>query len=222
MKKKTLIAAAMTAAISTGLVATAMAPAVAAELQAKADENTAEQTRADQDLIKVSEDALMTIRNVGSARLALFNGLPSKAQVYTDAAVTRAAATLKDADKYSLDIKTSKKDGERYVPFSTGLIVAETLEPDKEKHEHIALDNKHRHKVESQKAMEALKVDEIGMAVSTELLPVKTAKSYIEDAAKLIGEGKYYQANLSLKAVQDSVITEIIDTNTIPKNEKHS
>jgi hypothetical protein len=218
MKKKTLIATALTAVITTGLVATALSPVIAAELQEKA----AQQTKVAQDSIKVSEDALMTMRNVGSARLALFNGSPAKAQIYTDAAVTRATATLNDADKYALDINASKKDGEKYVPFNAGLTVAETLEPNNERLKAIANSSKPQGKSESQKATEPLKVDEIGVAVSTELLPIQAAKTHIEDAAKLIGEGKYYQANLALKAVQDSVITEIVDTSAIPKNETHS
>jgi hypothetical protein len=220
--KKTLIATALIAAISTGMAATAMSPVIAADLQAKADENSTEQTKSDQDLIRVSEDALKTMRDVGSARLALFNGLPGQAQVYIDAAVTRSAAALRDADKYALDIKASKKDGEKYVPFNAGLTVAETLEPGKEKQKHTAGANRHLNKGESKKAMETLKVDEIDFAIATELLPIQTAKTQIEDAARLIGEGKYYEANLALKAVQDSVVTEILDADAVPNNEANS
>jgi hypothetical protein len=222
MKKKTLIAAALTAAMSTGLVATAMSPVIAAELQAKAADNSTEQTKPDQDLINVSEDAQNTMRDVGVARLALFNGLPGKAQVYIDAAVTRSDAALRDADKYALDIKASKKDGEKYVPFDAGLTLAEILEPSKEKREHISRANEHLHKGETKKAMEELKVGEIDVALTTELLPIQAANKHIVDAARLIGEGKYYEANLALKAVQDSVVTEILDTNAVPENEAHS
>lgn len=222
MKKKTLVAAALTAAISTGLVATAMSPVIAAELQAKANENAAEQTRADQDMIKVSEDAQVTMRNVVGARLAIFNGLPGKAQVYTDAAVTRANAALKDADKYALDIKASKNDGEKFLPFNAGLTVAEIFEPGKDKSNHTARANRHLQKGETKKTIETLKVDDVNVALSAELLPIQAAKTHIEDAAKLIEAGKYYDANLALKAVEDSVITEIIDAGALQQSKASS
>lgn len=222
MNKKTLTAAALITAISTGMAATALSPVIAAELQAKADENSTEQTKSDQDLIRVSEDALKTMRDVGGARLAIFNGLPGQAQVYIDAAVSRSAAALKDADKYALDIKASKKDGEKYVPFNTGVTVAETLEPNKEKQNNTTRANRHMHKSDTQNAMDTLKVDDIDVALAAELLPIQTAKTHIDDAARLIGEGKYYEANLALKAVQDSVVTEILDADAVQNNEAHS
>ena len=222
MTKKSLTTAALLAVITTGLVATAFTPVIAAELQEKAAEKNMDKTKAGQDFIKVSEDALMTMRNVGGARLALFNGSPDKAQTYADAAVTRATATLKDADKYAVDIKESKKDGQKYVPFNTGVTVAETLEPGNEKHKHIAMANRHVHKGKTSKDKETLKVDGINVALTTELIPIQTAKTQIEDAARLIGEGKYYEANLALKAVEDSVVTEILDTNALQKNKAQS
>jgi len=211
MNSKKLITAAMTTAISTMLVTAAMAPVLASEQQSTVAKSETEQTKTEQDLVKVSTDASMTMRNVDDARLALFNGLPDKAQTYTDAAVTRAAATLKDADKYALDINALKQDGEKYVPFDASVIVSELLEPDKEKSEQIAKGDKQSNDSESQTTLESLKVDGIDVALTTDLLPIQTAKIYIEDAAKLIADNKYYEANLALKAVEDSVITEIIN-----------
>ncbi|MCG6937167.1 MAG: YfdX family protein [Gammaproteobacteria bacterium] len=222
MNKKKLTTAALLAVITTGLAATVLTPVVAAELQHKADEKTMEQTQTKQDYIKVSDDALMTMRNVGGARLAIFDGAPDRAQIYVDAAVTRASATLRDADKYALDIKAAKNDGEKYVPFNAGLSVAETLVPNKENMKHISRANGQMHKGQTKKAVETLKVNGIDVALSTELLPIKAAKVEIEDAAKLIGDGKYYQANLVLKSVEDSVITEVFNTDAIPKTADHS
>lgn len=222
MSRKILSTTALLAVITTGLAATALTPVIAAEAQEKATEKTVEQKQADQDFIKVSEDALMTMRNVGGARLAIFDGSPDKAQLYADAAVTRASATLEDADKYALDIKASKKDGEKYIPFNAGLSVAEALVPNKEKLEHVARANRHMHKGETRKAIETLKVGGINVALTTELLPIQTARAHIKDAARLIGEGNYYEANLALKAVEDSVITEILDTDAVQKDKDQS
>jgi len=222
MIKKKLKTAALLAVITAGLAATALTPLVAAELQHQATDKTAEQMKAEQDSFKVSEDALMTMRNVGGARLAIFNGTPDRAQLYADAAVTRADATLKDADKYAVDIKASAKNGDKYVPFNTDLTVAETFKPTKENLEHISMANRHMQKGETKKAIETLKVNGIDVAMTAELLPVQSAKTHIEDAAKLIGEGKYYEANLALKAVENSVVTEMFDTGAMPKDSAHS
>ena len=80
----------------------------------------------------------------------------------------------------------------------------------------------HLHKGETKQAMETLKVAGIDVALNTELLPIQSAKTHIDDAAKLIGEGKYYEANLALKAVEDSVITEVFNTDAIPQNKAKS
>jgi hypothetical protein len=218
MIKKKLTTAALLAVITTGLAATALTPVIAAELQHQAAEKTEKTTeqKKDQDFIKVSDDALMTMRNVGGARLAIFNGTPDKAQLYADAAVTRVDATLKDADKYALDIKESKLNGDKYVPFSSDLTVAETFKPNKENLEHISSANKHMQKGETGKAIQDLKVNGIDVALTTEMIPIQTARTHIEDAAKLISDGKYYEANLALKAVEDSVVTDIFNTDAIP------
>ena len=216
MIKNKLTTAALLAVITTGLAATALTPVIAAELQHQAAEKTTEQKKEDQDFIKVSDDALMTMRNVGGARLAIFNGTPDKAQLYADAAVTRVNATLKDADKYALDIKESKLNGDEYVPFNTDLTVAETFKPNKENLEHISSANKHMQKGETGKAIQTLKVNGIDVALTTEMIPIQAARTHILDAAKLIGDGKYYEANLALKAVEDSVVTDIFNTDAIP------
>ncbi len=218
MLKKSFTTTALFAAITAGLAATVLTPVIAAEPQAKTAENTTQQKQASQDFIKVSDDALMTMRNVDGARLAIFEGSPDQAQVYTDAAVTRATAALKDADKYAMDIKASKEDGQKYVPFNADMTVAETLEPTQGKPVHTTKANNRLQKSDSQQAMETLKVDGVNVAFTTEFLPIQSARARIKVASELIGEGKYYEANLALKAVEDSVVTEVLDTNGVRMN----
>lgn len=216
MNKKSIMAAAVVAALSTGVVTSALHPVFAADTQAKAAETQAEQKTAEQDLIKVSEDALATMRNVHGARLAIFNGSPDKAQTYADAAEARVAAAMKDVDQYALDVKKPVKDDEEFVPFNASLAVAETVVPDEAKMKTIAQANEHLHKGETKKAIEVLKLGEIDVALTTELVPLKLAKAHIDDASKLIGEGKYYEANLALKAVEDAVLIETYAIDEVP------
>ena len=45
---------------------------------------------------------------------------------------------------------------------------------------------------------------------------MKYAKKHIDEAAKLMGEGKYYEANLALKAVEDAVVVETFALDSTP------
>lgn len=227
MLKKQFLAITVATILSTGMLAAGVSPIFAADTSAKAAETQAKSTEpmakkhdveetAQKDFIKVSEDALMSMRNVHGARLAIFNGLPERAQTYVDAAVTRIGATVKDADKYALDIKAPKAD-DRYIPFDASLTVMDTYKPSLEREKHIAKANEHLHKGEKKEAMEVLKLGAIDIAANTSLVPAKFAKEHIEEAAKLLSEGKYYEANLALKAVDDAIVVETYAMDAIPK-----
>jgi ABC-type amino acid transport substrate-binding protein len=220
MIKKQLLAAAIAATLSTAMIASgttsvfaAEDPSASAEASAK---DQATNDAAEEDFVKVSEDALVSMRDLSGARLAIFNGQPEGARTYVDAAVTRIGAAVQDADKFALDTKAPKAD-DSYVPFDANLTVLHAFEPTAEKAKHIAKANEHLHKGEKQDAMEALKLGEIDVAVTTSLVPVKFAKEHIDQAAKLVGEHKYYEANLALKAVEDAVVVETYAIDAVPK-----
>jgi len=226
MIKKQLLAVAIAATLSTGIIASGMTsvfaaddlPATAAESSknAESSKDQASNEAVDKDFVKVSEDALMSMRDLHGARLAIFDGRAEKARTYADAAVTRIAAAVQDADKYALDTKAPKAD-DSYVPFDASLTVLHDFEPTAEKAKHIAKANEHLHKGEKKEAIEALKLAEIDVAVTTSMVPVKFAKEHIDEASKLIGEHKYYEANLALKAVDDAVVVETYGIDSVPK-----
>lgn len=222
MSKKRLLAASIAAALSAGLLAASSVPvyaggepghnAAASTAAAAATTATPETKKianktAEKDFVKVSEDAMLTMRNVRGARLAIFNGLPDRAQTYTDAAVARVQATLKDADKYAVSIK-AVHGNDTYVPFDASLTVADDFVPTPDKMKHVAKAKEHLRKGERKQALEVLKLGDVDVAVGTDLLPVKLAQKQIDQADKLIGEGKLYQANLALKSIEDAVIVE--------------
>ncbi len=233
MNKKQILAAAVVAALSTGMgvsgvgsvLAADAAPAASAPAAATAAQSAAAQPEAgdnaseqatEKELIKVSEDAAITMHNVRGARLSIFNGQPGQALTYVDAAVARAAAAVADAEKYAVDANVPEKD-DAYVPYDASLTVLDTFEPSKAKLQHIAKANEHLHRGEKQEAMEVLKLGEVDVAVTARLVPVKLAKKHIDAAAKLVGEGKYYEANLVLKSVEDATIIETFAIDAVPK-----
>lgn len=225
MSKKPLMAMAVAGALSTALLASGMAPVFAADNPtqgevAKAQTKAMDKT-AKEDFLKVSEDAQMTMRNLRGARLAIFNGMTEEAQTYLDAAVSRSAATVKDADKFAADSKQPAKDDE-YVPFDATLTVADTFVPTEQKIKHIAKANEHLRKGEKKEALEVLQLGGVDVAVSTKLVPAKLAQSHISQADKLVSEGKYYEANLALKAVEDAVVIETVAIDAAPKDKAKS
>lgn len=223
MNKKQLLAAAIAATLSTGMIASVTTTVFAADDKPAATETStnvnATNKEADKDFVKVSEDATTTMRDVHGARLAIFNGETERAQTYVDAAVTRIGSAVEDADKYALDTKTPKAD-DSYVPFDANLTVLNTFEPTADKEKHIAKANEHLHKGEKQEAVKALKLAEIDVAVTTSTVPVKFAKEHIDRAAKFVAEHKYYEANLALKAVDDSVLVETYAIDDVPKTKE--
>jgi ABC-type amino acid transport substrate-binding protein len=220
MIKKQLLAAAIAAALSTGIVAFGITPVSAADDSPTTAEASAKDQvkneEAEKDFVKVSEDAMVSMRDLHGARLAIFNGQPERTRTYLDAAVTRIGAAVKDADQYALDTKAPKAD-DSYVPFDANLTVLDTFEPTAEKAKHIAKANEHLRKGKKKEALEALKLGEIDVAITTSLVPVKFAKEHIDQAAKLVGEHKYYEANLALKAVDDASVVETYATDAVPK-----
>ncbi len=222
MNRKTRLAAAIAVALSTAIVASAITPVFAQEGNTHPATSETQYPAADKDLIAVSEDALLAMRDVRAARLAIFNGLPKKARTYTDAAAARMAAALKDVARYALDIKQPLKGGEAYVPFDASLAVVETGMLGEEKMQHVSKANEHLHKGETKKAVEVLKLGEIDVVLTTRLVPLKAAEQGIQNAVKLVSEGKYYEANIALKAVEDAVLVETFGIDAVPKVKGHS
>lgn len=234
MFKRRLLPATIAAILTTGIAAAGITPVFAmGHADAKnaanntqiTDKNatknkdtkeTAKEKKTDDDLVKVSQDALISLRDLRSARFAIFNGDPDEAQTYVDAAKTRIDVANSEAKKYALDIKAPKKE-DLYVPFDASLTVLDTYQPNDKKAKQIAKANKHLSKGEQKKALDTLKLSDINVAVSTGLLPVKFARTSIDKASDLVRQGKYYEANLALKEVDDAVVIHTFDVDHLPK-----
>ena len=221
MTKKTVLAAAIAGSLSAALLATGATSVLAANTQPQdTTPKTAEQPiskTAEKDLVKVSKDAMMVMNSVRGARFAIFDGKPDEARKDVDAAVTEITNTVKDADKFAVDTKAPARKDDTYVPYDAALTVADTFVPTEENMKHIAKANEHLHKGEKKEALETLKVGKVDVAFTAGLMPVKFAQQRINEAAKLIGDGKYYEANLALKAVDDAVVIETIGVDEAPK-----
>ena len=202
--------------LATGLAASNVSPVFAKGHSVHMSATTWKNKVAEEELVKVSEDAMISLRDIHSARLAIFYGDPEQAQTYVDAAKTRMDVARAEASKYALDAKAPKAS-DWYVPYNATFTVMDTFKPTNDKAKNIAKANKYLRKGKQKEAMETLKLSKIDVAISTGLLPVKFAQENIVKASNLVRNGKFYEANLALKQVDDAVIIQTYGIDDVPK-----
>lgn len=166
--------------------------------------------------IKTVDEAYKAIREIRAARIAIFNGTPEEAAKFADEAQKDLKVAQDSLTEHALMTKQGTEAGNGYVPFDASMSLAEGFVPSDEKSSALEKANEHLSAGKKTEAVAALKLANIDVSVSAALLPAAKSLQHVEDAVKLIKEKKYYEANLALKAVEDSVIIESFDINTIP------
>jgi len=184
MIKKRILTTAVTTALASGLIVVGMASVMAAN---KDDTGTVEDTQTQQDLLKVSDDARLSMLDINDARIALFNGQTDWAQTQVDAAVTRINAAVADAELYAIDVDKGDRD-EWFIPFDTRVSMVDTYEVDDATADNDQADmpmtanhkaGKHmavKHRMATTDE-DDIKLDDVDVSVSSGLLPVKYARS---------------------------------------------
>ncbi len=210
--KRTLVAAVLSAAI---LVPTA---AVLAK-DATAPATSAQQTAVDYDrLMKLSDDGFKAVRDLRSARIAIFDGRPDAASKAIDAAsgdIGKARDDLKNVTGRS----NASTSGEQWVPVDASLDIADNFVLNEAKSGHIAKANEHFKDGDKQKAVEQLKLAEIDVNLTRLMLPLQATTDHIKVAKTMIDQKKYYEANLALKAAEDGVVIDTVALVDVPKSD---
>ena len=170
----------------------------------------------EQSLIKTVDEAFVGLRKIRAARLAIFNGNTADAtELVTDAEKSFSMAR-KDMEAYKVATKKSVGDLDAYIPFDTSISLSEGFVPTEEKASVLAKANDHLGKGDQKKAAETLRLANIDITVSTALIPIKATMNHVQDASKMLSEKKYYQANLALKAIEDSILVESYSVDEVP------
>ncbi|ASJ75674.1 YfdX family protein [Granulosicoccus antarcticus] len=188
----------------------------ATETTATEAEKIASSNEAKPSLIKTVDEAYKALQEIRGARMAIFNGSPEQAVKLTGEARTDLAAANDSMQENALATQKKVDDNETYIPFDTSMSLAEGFVPDEAKQAALTKANEHLAKGEKQHAVEALKLGNIDVAVSAAMIPASNSLKHVDEAVKLLNEKKYYEANLALKAVEDSVLIETYDINSIP------
>lgn len=194
----TPLAAALMLVLAVGGTALAAAPAV-------------QRARAS----NISEDAFHAERLMQLARVDIFDGQTASATQRIDAAQKALNAAERDgrARFAGLRPKQSAANAETlWVPVDEQLAVDDAYVDSPAKRQHIGEADRQLKAGNHAKAMDELKLAEVDVQLSRVLMPLEQTRNDVADAASFVKQGKYYEANLALKAAQDRLV---IDTDTV-------
>ena len=182
------------------------------------------------DLMRLSDEGRQAMISVREARMALFNGDPRLASD----ALTRAQAMLKvakvDEPIEITDVTTSvggKVVAEdlaaqrgNLVPIDGRVMVDENFVKSATQKTHVAKAGEHLKQGRTKEAANELKLAEVDASYSRVLMPLQTTRKLVNEAATFVGEKKYYDANLALKAAEDGLMVDSVIVSEAPKAAK--
>ncbi len=178
----------------------------------------------------VSNEGFQAERDIRAARVAIFDGGIDKAKTL----IKNAQAELKSVASQAPSFYTGNPQGQtKNSPTGTQKDVTKVAEPNKvtatdlipidgqmmvaddmvltpDKTVKVKEANEHLKKGETDKAMDTLKQGAIDITYTRLLMPVDGTETHVTAAENLLDQGKYYEANLALKAAQDLVQTDTL------------
>jgi len=163
--------------------------------------------------------------NIGDARLAIFNGDPKVALKLMESAKTLLLQADKDAPSMgSTAPGDTAKPGAmntmgpkmRSVPVDGQLALADDFVMTPEKKVHVDKANESFKKGDHATGLEELRLGAIDVNYTRWWLPIAPTEAHLQQAIKLADESKYYEANLALKAIEDSVTIDSISFSDLP------
>ncbi len=175
----------------------------------KADKKQAE-------LLRSSDEAYQALRDVHAARLAIFNGKPDIADQHIAAASEQLKAAAADAKGLAIDTAKAKSNDDSYIPIDISMSLSEGFVPTDVKTEKIKQANEHIAKGDEKKAVEVLKLADIDVTIAAALLPIDASVRHVSDAVDLMAKKQYYEANLALLAIENSVLIESFGIDSVP------
>lgn len=168
-------------------------------------------------MLKTADDALSAMTQVRAARIDILeNRIDAAKTAVSDA--TRSLA-MAEADIGALGINgfgASDPDVE-YLPFDMSMSLTETFSETEENK--LALQKAYGlfESADPDEAIEVLRIAEIDVSVSTALLPAQESMMHLQDASAFLSEGKYFEANLALKRIEDAVLIDTFEIDAIPQ-----
>jgi hypothetical protein len=224
--------------ISKGIVAallgtTMLAGAVyAGEKTPAAPATTQQKAEATRDFMKLSADGSVAFRALHMARLAIFEADPAMAKkLIADAraALVKAKGDSTAFMKAEADLRppagmkpapvAAAGPAISWLPIDGQLGLGEDFVATPAKAAAVAEANKHLEKGQRKEAIEKLRLADVSVTFTTALAPLDRTLADVDAAAKLMDEGKYYEANAAMKKVEDAVRYDSVAIVAVPQKD---
>ncbi|QRE77508.1 YfdX family protein [Methylobacterium aquaticum] len=153
---------------------------------------------------------------------AVFLKAESELKTPADMATAKTAKTDKTADAKTTDAKTAEakpasKDKVAWVPVDAQMTLGEDFIATPEKASAVTEANKSLAKGDQKGAIEKLRLAHVDVNFVMAVLPLDKTTADVNQAAALINQGKYYEANAALKTAEDGMHFDVIDAIGLPK-----
>ena len=201
---------------------------------------SASQKAVDADVGKLSKDGAQGFRDLQLTRIAIFEANPAQAKdmigkaqaafakAKTDDAVfNRAEADLKTpadvtgkATAAKTDATPASREPVAWVPVDAQLTLGDDFVATPAKASAVTEANKNLAQGDQKGALEKLKLAHVDVNFTMAVLPLNKTVADVDQAATLIGQGKYYEANAILKTAQDAMRFDVIDAVAVPQAAK--
>lgn len=206
----TIIGLMTTASLGTiAMAETAAKPAVTAAKPAPA-------YKTQEAMLKTADEALIAITRVHAARLALFNNNIEEAKTRLAEATKALKTSEKDLASMAITDIAKPESSTKYLPFDMSMGMTEGFTVTEEHRSVLEKAVGLFQKGSRDEAREVLRLAAIDVNISTALLPIDETTKNLAEATKLVDEGKYFEANLALKAIEDGVIVRDFLIDQIP------
>ncbi|MEH3118727.1 MAG: YfdX family protein [Methylorubrum populi] len=205
---------------------------------------TPAQKAVDKDVGKLSKDGAQAFRDMHLARVAIFDAAPAQAKDFIgkakaalakaktdDAVFNKAEADLKTPADLSASAKATDKTPDKKIPSSeqiawlpvdAQLTLGEDFQATPAKASAVTDANKSLMKGDKKAALEKLKLADVDVNFIMAVLPLDKTATDIDQAAALIEQGKYYEANALLKTAEDRMRFDVIDAVGLPQKAAHA
>ena len=157
--------------------------------------------------IRLSEEGSKAARNISMARVAIFDGQSQEAMKLVDQAKATLATAAQDVDKLAIK-KPDKADSGPMIPIDAKLTMADDFTLTPERRKDLDKINEHLKKGETKEALNLLRPADVRLTLTTLFMPIDTTAKAVAQAAKLLAESKYYEANLALKKAEDGWVID--------------
>ena len=182
-------------------------PAAKADGESKAEAKSLAET---QEILKFSQDGNAALREIEAARLAIFTGKPKRAIEEIQKAKVSIEKGQGAAAEFLVNVKPASGSAGKpeMIPVDGQLMVMDDFVPTDEKKAHVATANEHFKNGEQEAGLKELSLSDVKIVYNRLWMPVMPTIKRLDQALKLMDEHKFYEANLALKAIGDSLTVE--------------